>query len=141
MRRLLAALVALLVLVSLPLQGAAAVTTLHCALVHGQVALGMSVGPGFTAHFHRLGEASRHEIGAAAVVAPEPDAGGKAPAEDDGVTCVSCTACCAGTFLVNQPEAPVALPVADEQSFAPAPDPYSGPTPDRLERPPRFLLV
>lgn len=140
MLRPVATIVALLMLATLPLQGVAAVMMLHCPLVHGRTGLGASPAPDFAPHVHRLGETAHHDAVAGSAAAPEQGSGGKAPASGD-LICVSCATCCASGLLVDNAEAPGAPCAAGEQSYASAADRYSSPTPDRLERPPRFLLV
>jgi hypothetical protein len=141
MSRLLAAFVALILVIALPLQGVAAAAQRQCA---------PAGAPATIAPAHAFSVAHTHADGGSPHLhAPAPAGTGDAaspsgdwqdpPSED--VPCASCETCCGGAVIAGIARAAAPPSAAAGASFSFVPARYSDHVPERLERPPHTFLV
>jgi hypothetical protein len=138
MTRVLRTLMLWCLLLALPLQGVAAATMLPCATTHEHttVTATTALPDASPDHHHR-----RQDIAAAHDDGPASHDHSSAPEHQPDSKCSNCSVCCIGAALLppNLGVHPVFHSLTLQ--FASAALLFSGTSPDRLERPPRLILV
>ncbi|MFC6522535.1 hypothetical protein ACFQAT_25265 [Undibacterium arcticum] len=125
-------------LLALPLQGVAAATMMPCAETHGHTAAtAMGALPDASPDHHHQQQdiAAAHDDGQAS------HDHSSAPDHQSDAKCSHCSVCCVGAALL--PPTLNVSPVFHSLTLqlASAALLFSGTSPDRLERPPRLILV